>query len=241
MNTYYELRNGKKITLFYWSDEFMKNDDRREFVEVSEILPSGYVSRSNKKCRIHKDNDGIYFTYDGEKVYINNYEAMTDAEIIEYSKRVVGNKNDYRFGDCLWATLMKHGETLGFVMNARVRDIVGPLGISFFSFSDTKALFVVDENDGWYGEKSNWEYKLPLAPYRPEACIFGHENCEFSDFVSSIKRGDIEIVDKNAYIAEKAAWANAFVNEQSKKPRLFHKKKDPTQQEAADVIIYYIQ
>ena len=221
MNAVYTLENGIKLTTFLWSD-LVQGDDYRGVIEVQRI-------RHNKpgkpfKKKIFKDSHDVYFVWDGKKVYINEYDYMPVAEMVNYIEEQRMERSGW-FEDKLFATIMRDTENVGVLFDLPVYEMVIPyIGIAFTGDKEVKTLCVPTEK---HYKKTSWGYKFSLEPeneaYRG---VISSRDMYFSDFASMVLSGHADIVVKSEFLEEQKKIASYKPTFAEKVKSFFGKKEE---------------
>ena len=222
MEAMYTLKSGVKLTTFLWAD-LSRKETWREVIEVQRI-------KNNKRCKackkkIFKDSHDIYFVWDGQKVYINDYDYMPVTELVKFIEDAREKKWVPYFEDKLFATIVRDTENVGIIFDMPVYEAIMPqLGIAFTGDKEVKTLCIPSEK---HYKKSSWGYKFSLEAanddYRGK---IASRDFYFSDFTSLIMSGNAEIVVKNDFLEEQRKIANYKPTFKEKVMRFFSKKEE---------------
>ena len=178
--------NGKIITAYLFDDMLSKDGFPRKTIEV-------YRGKSGNtiKKNLHKDENGSFFYWDNEKVYVKNYEYLSAEELVEYVKNAREN-GDWVNEDTILATLLNESDKLNVVYPLPKIDMVVPfLGISICG---TKTQETVCKFTEERYKKDQWHYKVSLAPVDENmnmSVVSRHPY--FSDLCSEIRTGRVEL------------------------------------------------
>ena len=196
MHTYYKV-GDTRLEVFMWS-EFFDNNDIRRFAEVTPI----YGNHNGKSCKkkLMKDDGGLYIVWDGQKVYLNEFQydsaAVMSARIAECVE-----KNDRWLvsDDEIIATIMKD-PNVGFVVDMPVYEMIHSiLGLGIIGDAEKSTLCIPTEK---VYKKQRWYYKLTVEAYHPEERAFvACQHFYMSDFCQLLKGGPVQMVDIIQHLA----------------------------------------
>lgn len=178
--------NGKIITAYLFDDMLSKDGFPRKTIEV-------YRGKSGNtiKKNLHKDENGSFFYWDNEKVYVKNYEYLSAEELVEYVKNAREN-GDWVNEDTILATLLNESDKLNVVYPLPKIDMVVPfLGISICGTKTQETVCKFTEEKY---KKDQWHYKVSLAPVDENmnmSVVSRHPY--FSDLCSEIRTGRVEL------------------------------------------------
>lgn len=200
----FTLSDGNIIQAFLWQD-LLEGETYRKYIEIRKKNKDGKWSSKESKLPVRKDKEtgGVFFNYNGEKLYCNNFNFMTVDQLIEkVNEGLESNDRWHVRDDEILATFLKDTENLGFVTKLPVYDVIIPcmgLGLT----SDKKVdVMCVPRVDGRY-PKNNWGYKITLEAENKELHeSVASETYYMCDLCSSIKSGYVKVVNRNAYQSE---------------------------------------
>lgn len=197
MQAFYTLRNGEQLSTFLWSD-LINEELFRDKIEVQKLENNGWSKPLKRK--ILKDDMGVFFYWNKEKIYVNDYDYMSVEEAIKY----IENQKTYRgpyFKDMLFATMMKDTSNIGIIFELPVFETIIPhMGIAFTGDKRVKVLCVPTERRY---KKNEWGYKISLeAENKKYQNFIASENLYFSDFASMVLSGKAQIVVKDEFLKE---------------------------------------
>ena len=178
--------NGKIIIAYLFDDMLSKDGFPRKTIEV-------YRGKSGNtiKKNLHKDENGSFFYWDNEKVYVKNYEYLSAEELVEYVKNAREN-GDWVNEDTILATLLNESDKLNVVYPLPKIDMVVPfLGISICGTKTQETVCKFTEEKY---KKDQWHYKVSLAPVDENmnmSVVSRHPY--FSDLCSEIRTGRVEL------------------------------------------------
>lgn len=195
MHYSYKLSNGHKAFVDYYGDLGCTSEDialcASEYLKISERYgdpqegESMYkdIGRAAKK-KVRSDNDGKYFMWNGEHIYLNNYEHY---KIDELSKQ-----KDLCDSDVIQA-ILKHGiNKTGFMANMRVATSVIPGFGMLLSSDEVRVLCKIREDRHKVAEC----YKIELVPDREDLLtVVPGRSIYLSSITGFIKCGMMEPVD----------------------------------------------
>ena len=201
MNAVYTLKSGNRVSAYFWSD-FFKGDFRRGMVDVTPIERDSFTyAGKEKSAKIFEDYKGHYFVWEGQKVYLNDFEALDVTTLSAKIKKGIENKDRWFVReDEILATFQKYSDDVVVLAEMPVFDMIIPfMGIGLTGDKTKKVACVLDDKQY---EKHEWGYKIRLVPndFKDKATVAA-ENYYFSDFCDMLKSGLFEVVDKSAYIS----------------------------------------
>lgn len=184
MNYNYKTKEGKTVRVFY-NEGFR---DKEDFGTMSWFEGTDEDYRE-KEERIQKDQNGkLYFCYNGEKIFVENFEAYTPEGLIK-------NLNEV-YAEDLCHTLIKYGmDSLRVMMKVKKLDIVDMGAFGRVAFS-TSSNFDDPENYTWIEYKFVKEYlhnpedcyKLRLRPANEEdQGVYPSEDYYVRDLIGLLK------------------------------------------------------
>lgn len=190
MNFNFKLKNGEIINVFL--NDFIKDEKKGEYGVVSWNASKKSNEYKEAYTYVHKDSEGReFFNYKGEKVYMDEFEALTPEELINkiYSEEWLNTDN-------LTWTLMKYGIDSIRVIQPKKPMTGFIVGDAFFGFETSR-----------YGEdKSNWEkieykfeetsihklksnYKIKLTPANKEHIgVYASRDYYISDLLGLFRK-----------------------------------------------------
>ncbi len=196
----YKLKNGKLLSV-YLTEDILNNNLLRTSTGAYELDENGFRSDSNEieiYLKIDKSRN-LFFEYEGEKIYFKDYEYMTTDQLIEYIDSC--DEKWKIFDDDVLATFLKDTDNVGLICELNEYDgfALFVLGIGMTSSNGNKRETLCIPTEKRY-EKANWGYKITIeAADENLRSFYAGETYYFSDFVSSIKRGNIKLVNLKTY------------------------------------------
>lgn len=170
----YKYKCGNEvIRVFVWNDDFH-----------NEVSVEDTKTRKSYDRTIREDENGKFFTWNRNKIYLNDWIKTSMKELKEKIKN-----GKWVTSDDLCQAIMTDGiENVRFVVPLNTTCNVGFL-LNGNEFKDT--LCKVEER--WNREvKQN--YKIVLVPVEPDESIASSSDYYTMDFISLIKSGNIKIV-----------------------------------------------
>ena len=170
----YKYKCGNEvIRVFVWNDDFH-----------NEVSVEDTKTRKSYDRTIREDKNGKFFTWNRNKIYLNDWIKTSMKELKEKIKN-----GECVTSDDLCQAIMTDGiENVRFVVPLNTTCNVGFL-LNGNEFKDT--LCKVEER--WNREvKQN--YKIVLVPVEPDESIASSSDYYTMDFISLIKNGNIKIV-----------------------------------------------
>ena len=168
----YKYKCGKEIIrVFVWNDDFH-----------NEVSVEDTKTRKSYDRTIREDKNGKFFTWNRNKIYLDNWVKMSMKEL----KEKIEN-GEWVTSDDLCQAIMTDGiENVRFIVPLNTK--CGLFFVNGNEFKDT--LCKVEER--WNREiKQN--YKIVLVPEEPDDGV-GSNDYYTVDFISLIKAGHIKIV-----------------------------------------------
>lgn len=193
MNVTYTLNDGSKLYGFYW-DDFQRGKTTFHSMEVCHEKSRNIETSHPVLC----DNNGKYFLYHNEKVYVDNYNYHNISVLIDEIKYGIEHNDRWFVEDNIILTsLMKQSDKFGILIKARVYDAIIPMmGIAIIGDRKTeeKVLYIPKITDT--DNPNSWHYKISFQPKDEEIRRFcSSERYYFSDFCSLLKCGSIELIE----------------------------------------------
>lgn len=169
----YKYKCGNEIIrVFVWNDDFH-----------NEVSVEDTKTRKSYDRTIREDENGKFFTWNCNKIYLNDWIKISMKEL----KEKIEN-GEWITSDDLCQAIMTDGiENARFIVPLNTR--CGLFFLNGNEFKDT--LCKVEER--WNREiKQN--YKIVLIPVEPDDSVANSVDYYIEDFVSLIKCGNIKIV-----------------------------------------------
>ena len=201
MNTYYTLKNGTRLEVFMW-DDFFENDTWRGYADVTALYDGKiYGGKRGKECRkkLFKDDKGIYIVWDGQRVYLNDFDYDTVEVMAKRIAECVIQSDHWLVSDDeILATFIKDTDNVGIVMDMPAYDMVcASLGFGIVGDNEQTVLCVPTERQ--YAKK-DWHYKFTAeCEYEPLRQYIASRHFYFSDFCSFLKAGHAKLVVKEDF------------------------------------------
>lgn len=169
MERIYKLENGKRIKIYFREGDFKltgsvldEKENAMAFEDFSVILI--------------KDADGnIFFEYDGEKVYVEDYEAL---QIYELNNKLDEEGVRIKKSELL-STCTKYSDSVGFLINVDNKNVLYELSEKEYS-------------------KYEWKYRVTLMPVKEWQ--YPVMDLDFESLTESINSGEVKIVNKQKYM-----------------------------------------
>lgn len=201
---YYTMKDGSKISIFLY-DEMLRDENWREdvFVQPVRVNAEGRIVLKDKeqKLKLFKNDTGLYIMWNGQKVYIKDFDADNVHDMsVRLAKAVEANDRWAVSDDEIIATLMKYSEDVIIEADMMKREIVSPyFGISL-GCPDNRASVACVLSEEMY-KKSNWGYKIGLRPNDlMDQVRYGSDNYYTIDFCDMLKRGLFKLYSKADYL-----------------------------------------
>lgn len=213
MTTYYRLNNGKKISLFYHSDEYIlggriyhdiaevvEYDEDDNLIKVKSIKYPGELVPKTNETKVYQNADGVpYILWKGERINLENYEHYDIPTLVRKLEKAVELKDRwYVSQDMILATLMKHPNEWGVILPPRYCNFRIPgtsIGITGNADEDNPIPFVPVEVE--MRKKEHWFYKIHFEVQDPDMRQYtASEDFYFSDFVSMLVSGHLKFFQR---------------------------------------------
>lgn len=171
---HYRYKCGNEvIRVWVWNDEFH-----------TEVTVTDNKVRKSYDRTIREDENGKFFTWNKNKIYLNDWLRISMKELKEKIER-----NEWVTSDDLCQAILSEG-----IDNAR---FIVPLNTvcccGFFldgnKFKDT--LCKIEER---YNREVKQNYKLVVVPVEPDETVASSDDYYASDMISLIRSGHIKIV-----------------------------------------------
>lgn len=214
MTTYYTLKNGEKISIFFWDDYYTGREAFHIPIEVTEIDISGSNNFTSKKAkdiryhgemcalthklRLHTDSEGRHYILWKEiPVYLEDFDYYSIAKVIEEVEYGMKVKDEwYINNDVILTSLMKQPDKFGVELKPRKIDFIFPgtlIGV-VGDRVDNPIIYIPKIEP--LREVKNWFYKIKLHAKDEELrSIVATEEYYFSSFCSLLKKGVIKLVE----------------------------------------------
>ena len=171
---HYKYKCGNEvIKVWHWDDDFH-----------TEVTVTDNKSGKCYERTIREDDDGRFFTWNKNKIYLNNWIRSSMKEL----KEKINNKEWVTSDDLCQAILSDGIENVRFIVPLNT-----VCGFGFFldgnKFKDT--LCKIEER--WNREVKN-NYKLIVVPVEPDETVASYGDFYTSSMISLIKEGHIKIV-----------------------------------------------
>ena len=170
----YKYKCGNEIIrVFVWNDDFH-----------NEVSVEDTKTRKSYDRTIREDKNGKFFTWNRNKIYLNDWIKTSMKELKEKIKN-----GEWVTSDDLCQAIMTDGiENVRFVVPLNTT-----CGFGFFLNGNEFKNTLCRVEERWNREiKQN--YKIVLVPVEPDESIASSRDYYTMDFVSLIKSGHIKIV-----------------------------------------------
>lgn len=170
----YKYKCGNEIIrVFVWSDDFH-----------NEVSVEDTKTRKSYDRTIREDENGKFFTWNRNKIYLNDWIKISMKEL----KEKIENE-EWITSDDLCQAIMTDGiENVRFIVPLNTT-----CGFGFFLNGNEFKNTLCRVEERWNREiKQN--YKIVLVPVEPDESIASSRDYYTMDFVSLIKEGHIKIV-----------------------------------------------
>lgn len=203
MRRSYTLKSGKVISCWYkqFAGVICVEDNEGNDVAIFDV-PFG--------------DETATFEFEGETICVGDYNYMTVRELLaKCRERAIadgGDPSDMNSlcGSELLCTILKDTEHFGIVSDVECYNTITPgLGIAFKGTGSTHLKVLTIPFERRY-KKEDWNYKVELKPANDDIARFtGSESYYFSDLVSSIRYGHMQLVDVEDFQKEAENLDNA--------------------------------
>lgn len=175
MNYRYNCGN-EVVRVWVWNDDFH-----------TEVTVTDNKTNKDYERTIREDENGKFFTWNKNKVYLNDWIRTSMKELKEKVER-----NEWVTSDDLCQAILSDGiDNARFIVPLNVVSVRG-FGISLLDGSKTKDT-VCKIEERWNREvKQN--YKLVVVPVEPDETVASSDDFYTMDMISLIKSGHIKIV-----------------------------------------------
>ena len=173
----YKYNCGNEIVkVWVWNDDF--------HTEVS--VTDNKTNKSYDRT-IREDENGKFFTWNKNKIYLNDWIRTSMKELKEKFER-----DEWVTSDDLCQAILSDGiDNVRFIVPLNVVSVSG-FGISLLDGRETKdTVCKIEER---YNREVERNYKLIVVPVEADETIASSRNYYTSDMVSLIKSGHIKIV-----------------------------------------------
>lgn len=175
MNYRYKCGN-KEINVWVWNDDFHTE------VTVTSSRDSKTYDRT-----IREDENGQFFTWDKNKIYLNDWIRTSMKELKEKV-----DKKEWVTSDDLCQAILSDGiENIRFIVPLNIVSVRG-FGISLLDGNKTKETICKIEER--YNREVKQNYKLVVIPAEPDETVANSRDFYTSDMMSLIRSGYIKIL-----------------------------------------------
>lgn len=167
---------NKEISVWVWNDDFHTE------VTVTSSKDSKTYDRT-----IREDENGKFFTWDKNKIYLNDWIRTSMKELKEKV-----DKKEWLTSDDLCQAILSDGiENVRFIVPLNIVSARG-FGISLLDGNKTKETICKIEER--YNREVKQNYKLVVVPAEPDETVANSGDFYTSDMMSLIHSGYIKIV-----------------------------------------------
>ena len=174
---HYKYHCGNEtIRVWVWSDDFHT---------TVTVISSKTGKRHDRPIR--EDNKGTFFTWNKNKIYLNDWIRISMKELKE---RV--EKDEWITSDDLCQAILSDG-----IENVRLLipfNVIAARGFGITLFDGKKTKEVVCKIEERWNRKVLQNYKLTVVPVEPDETILSHDDFYVMDMVSLIREGHIKIL-----------------------------------------------
>lgn len=174
---YYKYKCGNKVVrVWVWNDDFH-----------TEVTVTDNKTDKSYDRTIREDENGKFFTWNKNKIYLNDWIRTSMKELKEKIER-----KEWVTSDDLCQAILSDGiENVRFIVPLNTVSIRG-FGISLFDTRKKKNT-VCKIEERWNQEVKN-NYKLTFVPVEPDETVVNSDAYYTMDLISLIKTGYIKIV-----------------------------------------------
>lgn len=191
---YATFLNGR-VEVFMWED-LLEGEDWRGVVEATPIHAKGHRGHECRK-KILKDEEGIYFMWDGQKVYLDQYDHLSPKDLVSMLEQAIAKGERGGCQDKILAAMMKAPDRFRVYARLPVYDMIVP-ELGFGVCSDKEELVPCVPTERHY-KMTNWGYKFTLEAEDPsKRAMVASRDFYFSDFVSMLMTGHMKLEAKEA-------------------------------------------
>lgn len=185
MTLKFELKSGEKLSVFF--NDFIKDESKNQYGVVSWNKSKDKKHYKEAYAYVNKDDSGrMYFKYNDEIVYIDDFLAMTPDELLQEMRK---NKN-LRAEELVY-TLMKHGIDSLIVKRPKKPMTGFNIGGMFYGFESSsndddkskwnRVDYKFQEIDGFPLHRN---YKIRLVPLKDEHIgVYASDTYYISDLI----------------------------------------------------------
>ena len=175
MNYKYKCGN-EEIKVWVWNDDFHTE------VSVTDNKNNRIYNRT-----IREDENGKFFTWNKNKVYLNDWVRTSMKELKEKIER-----KEWVTSDDLCQAIISDGvENVRFIVPLNIVSVRG-FGISLLDGNKTKE--TVCKIEERYNREVKQNYKLIVVPVKPDETVASYDDYYTMDMISLIQSGYIKIV-----------------------------------------------
>ena len=192
----YTAPNGTTLTGYLYSDLMEGKEFRDEF--IIEKINGNRINHQISKKLYKDDKLGLFFKWhdkdkpyrnNGYNIYLNDFNYTSASELLD---KLVKDDECYVSEDEILASFIKESDNFRFILDMPVMEIILPsMGLYLNSGDYEKTICKLSE---YKYPKSKWGYKISLVPVSEDEIKIGSRTFYFSDFVSMIKTGRVEIM-----------------------------------------------
>lgn len=170
--TYKYKCENEVISVFVWNDDFHNK------VSVKDTKTG-----KSYDCTIEKDENGKFFTWNCNKIYLNNWIKTSMKDL----KKKIENE-ELITSDDLCQSIMSEGiENVRFIIPLNTTYSLGLLNGNKFK----NTLCKIEERQN---REVKQNHRIVLTPVEPNESIVNSRDYYTEDFISLIKNGNIKIV-----------------------------------------------
>ena len=173
----YKYKCGKEIiSVWVWNDDFH-----------TEVSVSDNKTKRSYERTIREDKGGKFFTWNRNKIYLDNWIRTSMKEVKEKLER-----KEWVTSDVLCQAILTDGiDNVRFMVPLNIVSMRA-FGINLLNGSDFKdTLCKIKES---YNHEVKNNYKLTVIPVEKDETVASHRDFYTSDMLSLIQSGHIKIV-----------------------------------------------
>ena len=201
MYTNYLIGEGKVLSLFTWdlfySELFKDNKNRIDHLEGFVTDKKGRHLEDKVKVYLNSDDNGKYFMYNGNKIYVHNYNFLLLDELINTMHR-----EDISFDEFV-GTMINNGKDAIIIERLPIKNQKMP-NVRSYDYKPEMVEVRCKLVDDKYKE-CLWYHKMRTIPIdEKEAEIYGTQEFFTSALYSLVKNGYFELENGKNLCKEKS-------------------------------------
>lgn len=211
MTTYYTLKDGTKISAFFWDDYYTGKTVVHTEVDVNEYDKNGNVKKAlcikypnegavaiNHQLLCRTDESGVhYIIWKGERINLENWDYYHISKLITEIKYGIQINDRWLLSDdMILASLMKKPDKFGVMLHPRIVQFIFPGTSIGITGEAEKELIPFIPEITEFRPLEEWYYKIRFVAQDPEIRKYcSSEEYYFDDFCSMLKSGHIKMFE----------------------------------------------